>query len=96
MGLYGVIAYSVSQRRREMGIRIALGAQKRDVLSLVVGQGLILILLGIGIGIAVTVGLTRFLAGLLYGVKPNDPPTIIAVSLLRSLPVTFRPVRRRR
>lgn len=82
VGLYGVIAYSVSQRRREMGIRIALGAQKRDVLSLVVGQGLILTLLGVGIGIAASVGLTRFLSGLLYGVKPNDPPTVIAVSLL--------------
>ncbi|MGH9401904.1 MAG: ADOP family duplicated permease [Terriglobia bacterium] len=82
VGLYGVIAYSVSQRSHEIGIRMALGAQKRDVLRLVVGQGMILALSGVGIGIAGAFGLMRLLSSLLYGVKPSDPITFTAVSLL--------------
>ena len=80
VGLHGVIAYSVVLRRHEIGIRMALGAQKRDALKLVVGDALTLTFLGIGIGIGAALGLTRFLSSLLYGVKPADPLTFAAVS----------------
>lgn len=82
IGLYGVISYSVSQRTHEIGIRMALGAQKRDVLRLVVGQGIVLALVGVGVGVALALGLTRFLSSQLYGVKPGDPITFIVVSLV--------------
>jgi predicted permease len=82
VGLYGVIAYSVSQRTHEIGIRMALGAQKRDVLKLVVNGGMGLTLMGVGAGLAGALVLTRFLSSLLYGVKPTDPLTFVAVSLL--------------
>jgi putative ABC transport system permease protein len=82
VGIYGVISYSVNQRTHEIGIRMALGAEKRDVLKMVVSQGLKLALIGVAIGIAVALALTRFLASLLYGVKPTDPLTFIAVSLI--------------
>jgi predicted permease len=82
VGLYGVISYGVAQRRHEIGIRMALGAQKRDVLGLVLGQGMVLALLGVGIGIAGALVLTRFLSSLLYGIKATDPLTFIAVSLI--------------
>ncbi len=81
-GLYGVISYSVAQRTHEIGIRMALGAEKVDVLKMVLGQGLKLALIGVAIGIAGALALTRFLASLLYGVKPTDPLTFIAVSLI--------------
>jgi putative ABC transport system permease protein len=82
VGLYGVIAYSVSQRRREIGIRMALGADKIAILKLVIRQGIKLALLGVAIGLIGALGLTRFLSGLLYGVKPGDPLTLLAVSAL--------------
>jgi predicted permease len=82
VGLYGVIAYSVSQRRREIGIRIALGAGKNAILKLVISQGIKLAMIGVAIGLAGALGLTRFLSGLLYGVKPGDPPTLVAISAL--------------
>ncbi|MGH9450237.1 MAG: ABC transporter permease, partial [Terriglobia bacterium] len=82
VGLYGLLSYEVTRRTREVGIRMALGAQKDDVLRLVMGQGMILALIGVGIGIAGALGLTRFLSSLLYGVKPTDPLTFIAVSLI--------------
>jgi putative ABC transport system permease protein len=84
VGLYGVLAYSVSQRTHEIGLRMALGAERRDVLKLIVGQGFTLTLFGVGIGIVGAVAVTRLLAGLLYGVKPTDPATFFAVGLLLS------------
>jgi predicted permease len=81
VGIYGVISYSVAQRIHEMGIRMALGAQKGDVLKMVMWQVLKLALSGVAIGVAGALALTRFLATLLYGVKPTDPLTFGAVCL---------------
>jgi predicted permease len=80
MGLYGLLSYEVTRRTREVGIRMALGAQKADVLKLVVKQGVVVVIAGVGIGIAGALGLTRFLSSLLYGVKPADPLTFVVVS----------------
>ncbi len=82
IGIYGVISYSVARRTHEIGIRVALGAQKGDVFRLVVGRGMILALVGVGIGILGAFGLTHVLSNLLYEVKPTDPLTFIAVSLV--------------
>jgi putative ABC transport system permease protein len=82
VGLYGVISYGVTERTHEIGIRMALGAQKGDVLTMVLTQGLKLTLIGVALGIAGDLGLTRFLSSLLYGVKPTDPLTFTAVSLI--------------
>ena len=82
VGIFGVVAYWVSQRTSEIGIRMALGAQKIDVLWLVVGQGIKLAVIGVGIGITGALGLTRFLVSLLYDVRPTDPLTFVGVSLL--------------
>jgi putative ABC transport system permease protein len=82
IGLYGVISYTVTQRTHEIGIRMALGAEKREILRMVVGQGLKLALIGVAIGIAGGLALTRFLSSLLYGVKPTDPLSFIAVSII--------------
>jgi putative ABC transport system permease protein len=82
VGIYGVIAYSVTQRTHEIGIRMALGARATHILRLVVGQGLGLALAGVALGLAGSFGLTRFLSSLLYGVRPSDPPVFVAVSAL--------------
>src|SRR5262249_32528271 len=82
VGLYGVLAYGVTQRQREIGVRMALGAQKRDVLSLVIWQGMKLALIGILIGVLGALALTRVLRSLLYQVAPTDPLTFAVVSLL--------------
>lgn len=84
IGLYGVMSYTVSQRTRELGIRMALGAQKEDVLRLIVGQGMRLAGLGVLLGIVASVGLTRLMAGLLFGVSARDPLTLGGVAVLLS------------
>jgi predicted permease len=82
IGLYGVMSYSVSQRTREIGIRISIGAQRHDVLKLIMGQGLILSLIGIVIGLVAALGVTRLIAHLLSGVSASDPVTFGLVALL--------------
>jgi predicted permease len=82
LGIYGVMAYTVSQRTREIGIRMALGAARSDVQRLVFGQATRLTVLGIGIGLAAAFALTRLMTGLLFGVRPDDPPTFGVVTLV--------------
>ena len=97
VGIYGVISYSVMQRTREVGIRLALGAQTRDVLAMVVRQGMKLSLAGIGIGVAGAFALTRVMRTLLFGVSASDPLTFVVVALLlaaMSLVACYVPARR--
>jgi putative ABC transport system permease protein len=82
IGLYGVLAYAVTQRTREIGIRMALGAQRGDVLSLVIRQGMKLAFIGAMLGMLGALGLTRWLTALLYEIKPTDPLTLLATPLL--------------
>ena len=85
VGTYGVVAYSVSQRTHEFGVRMALGAGRREVLALVVRQGLALASVGVIVGLLVAAGATRLLSGLLFGISPTDPLTYAAVAVLLSL-----------
>jgi ABC-type antimicrobial peptide transport system permease subunit len=85
IGLYGLLSYEVARRTRELGIRTALGAQHRDLLGLVVGQGILLVLIGAAIGIAAAMGVTRFMAAMLFGVHANDPVTFAGVAILLTL-----------
>ena len=97
VGIYGLIAYSVTQRTQELGVRIALGAQRRDVLRLVLGQGTRLTLLGLALGIAAALGITRLLASLLFGISATDPLTFAGVAALLAfvaLLACFIPARR--
>jgi putative ABC transport system permease protein len=96
-GIYGVASYSVSRRTQEIGLRVALGAQRRDVLRLIVGQGVRLTVIGIALGLAGALALTRMLASLLYGVGATDPITFASVPLVLTgvcLAACYIPARR--
>jgi putative ABC transport system permease protein len=82
LGIYGVISYMVSERTHEIGIRLTLGAQRRNVLRIVLGQGLTLALAGAAVGLAAALIVSEFMAGLLYGVRPTDPLTFAGVTIL--------------
>jgi ABC-type antimicrobial peptide transport system permease subunit len=97
VGIYGVISYSVKQRTRELGIRMALGAQRGDVLKLILTQGLKLALIGVVIGLGAAIALTRWMESLLFGVRPTDPITfgaIAGVLLSVALLACYIPARR--
>jgi ABC-type antimicrobial peptide transport system permease subunit len=85
IGIYGVMTYLVNQGIRELGIRIALGASQRDILSLVVGQGMVLSLFGVTLGLAAALLLTRLIRSMLFGVAATDPFTFAGISLLLAM-----------
>jgi predicted permease len=100
IGIYGVLAYAVTQRTREFGIRVALGASARDVLGMVAGQGMKLAVIGLAVGVAGAFALTRLMTALLYGVKPTDPAifllmaaALMSVAVVASLIPSLRAVR---
>jgi predicted permease len=97
VGLYGVMAYVVGQRRREIGVRLALGARRRDIFGLVVKEGMALVAAGVAVGLAGAIAGTRLLATFLYGVEPTDAATFIGVALLLAavaLLANYLPARR--
>jgi len=97
IGVYGVISYAVSQRSHELGLRMAMGAQAGQVKGMVLRQGLVLSAIGVAIGLALALGLTRLMAGLLYGVSPIDPLTFLAVAAVLigvALVASYLPARR--
>src|SRR5262249_23649601 len=82
LGVYSVVSYSVAQRTHEIGIRMAMGAQRPHVFRMILGQGLRLVLVGVGIGVTTAFAMTRVLSNLLFGVTPTDPPIFVVVPLL--------------
>ncbi len=97
LGIYGVLAYAVERRTREIGIRMAVGAQRSEVFRLVVGQGMWLVIAGVGLGVLLALALTRYLGALLYGVTPADPLTYVCVVvfvLVVALAACYVPARR--
>ena len=96
-GIYGVVSYSCSLRMHEFGVRMALGAERRDLLGMIIRQGAQLALIGVSVGLGGALALTRFLSSMLYGIKPTDPLTLLAVSLLLAavaLLASYIPARR--
>ena len=89
IGVYGVMSNTVAQQTHDIGVRMALGAQRRDVLGLVVGQGMRLTLIGVGTGAVGALALSRIMRNLLYGVEPTDPFTFLSVSLLLAVVAVF-------
>jgi putative ABC transport system permease protein len=97
LGIYGVTSYSVTQRSREMGIRMALGARARDVMVMVMRQSVALVLAGVAVGLVAAFALTRLMASQLFDTRPTDPATLTAVSLLLcavAIGATLVPARR--
>src|SRR5260370_37949764 len=97
LGIYGLISYIVSERTHEIGIRIALGAERRSILRMVLRQGLGLALAGAAVGLVCALIVSHLMAGLLYGVKPTDPLTVGGVALLLigvAVPACYIPARR--
>jgi putative ABC transport system permease protein len=97
LGLYGILAYSVEQRVREIGVRVALGANRREIFRLIIGNGMRLALVGAAVGVPAALGLTRLMVGMLLGVTSTDPVTYIAVVgmlLSSALLASFLPARR--
>lgn len=97
LGLYGVLAFSVAQRTKEIGIRVALGAQARDVMKLIIGQGMLLVIAGVVLGLGASFAITRLIASLLFGVTPTNAITFIAASVglaLLALFACYIPARR--
>ena len=85
VGIFGVMYYTVSRRTREMAIRMALGASRRDVFRMVLREGFIVSMAGVAIGLAASLALSRVMAGYVYGIEPTDPLTLAASSLLLTL-----------
>jgi ABC-type antimicrobial peptide transport system permease subunit len=97
VGLYGVVAYTVAQRTREIGVRMAMGAQKADVLWMVLGRGLRLTAIGVGIGLVLSALVTRFLGAFLYGLSPLDALSFAAAALFwiaTAMIASYLPARR--
>jgi ABC-type antimicrobial peptide transport system permease subunit len=97
VGIYGLMSYAVEQRTQEIGIRMALGAGRAEMMKMILGQGMRLVIAGVVIGLAAAFGLTRLLAGLLFGVKAGDPLTFAAVAVILTavaLLAAFVPVQR--
>jgi putative ABC transport system permease protein len=89
VGIYGLIRYSIATRRREIGIRIAVGAQRNDILRMILREGLTLSVVGLALGLAGAVALSRLLSGLVFGVATSDPATFIGASVLLTAVATI-------
>ena len=85
IGLYGLLSYEVARLTHELGIRMTLGAQRKDLLRLVIGQGILLVLIGAAIGIAAAIGVTHFMSAMLYGIHADDPFTFAGVAIVLTL-----------